>query len=377
MLAALLALTISARGDESAGYSYWLFDGKHIDRFVVTNCEVAVENGALRLVAGNGLVRSQQAYADFVLELQWRALNPDRYDSGIYFRAPLPAEGKPWPARYQANLLKGQEGNVGGLPGAKSAGLVKPGEWNHFRLTCIGDRAELEMNGQPAWKVAGLEARSGFIGLQAEVPGGGQFEFKDIRITELGYQALFNGRDLSGWEGGNGQAQDCWKVVDGLLMCTGQRGPWLRSKDQYGDFNLRLEYKLKPAGNSGVYVRVPENGDHRGREVGQNAAGVEIQILDDQAERYAGLKPYQFSASVYAIAPATMRVSLPAGSWNSLEIDCRGPRYRVIHNGHTVVDAAPEEFPELNNRLLKGYLGLQNHSEEVWFTNLRIGPAMP
>lgn len=189
--------------------------------------------------------------------------------------------------------------------------------------------------------------------------------------------SLFNGKDLTGWEGAGSDASACWMVEDGLLVCTGQKGPWLRSKEQYGDFNLRLEYKLKPGGNSGVYVRVPKDGDHRGRDLnGGKPSGVEIQILDDADPRYAKLKDYQYSGSVYAIAPAKQRVSLPAGSWNTLEINCLDSRYKITHNGTVIIDADEAEFPELKNRESKGYLGLQNHSEHVWFRNVRIGPAV-
>jgi hypothetical protein len=320
-------------------------------------------------------VRTDHRYGDFVLELDWKSHKPEKWDSGIYFRCELPAEGKPWPSRYQANLLQGQEGNVGGLTGATSAGLVKPGEWNHFKLTAVGTRAELEINGKPAWKADGLQSPTGYIGLQSEVPGGGVFEFRNIRVTELGSKTLFNGRDLAGWEGGGDDAAKCWNVEDGMIVCTGEKGPWLRSKDQFGDFNLRLEYKLKPGGNSGVYCRVPLDGNHHARK--DAPAGVEIQILDDASDRYRDLKPYQFCGSVYAIAPAEKHVGRTAGEWNTFEINCRGTAYRVSLNGVVVVDATDDKFPDLKQRQLRGYLGLQNHSEHVWFRNVRIGPALP
>jgi hypothetical protein len=69
---------------------------------------------------------------------------------------------------------------------------------------------------------------------------------------ESGYRPLFDGRTLAGWEGGGQPAEKCWKVEEGTIVCTGEKGPWLRSVEQFGDFNLRLEYKLKPGGNSGV-----------------------------------------------------------------------------------------------------------------------------
>lgn len=361
-----------ASAEEPPGYAAPLFDGQTLEGWKVTGCEAVVENGALLLKRGDGFVRTDHRYGDFILELDWKALAADKWDSGIYIRSDLPPEGKPWPGRYQVNLLKGGEGNLIGVKGAESIGLVKDGDWNHFKLTVIGLAASLEINGKPAWKADGLEAPSGYIGFQSEVPLGGQFLFKEIRITELGFKSLFNGTDLAGWEGAGSKAEECWKVESGELLCTGQKGPWLRSKAQHGEFNMRLEYKLKEGGNSGVYVRVPEDGNHHGPN-----SGVEIQILDDASPRYANLQPYQFSGSVYAVAPAREHVSLPPGKWNRLEINCKGTDYRVYHNGVLIVDAKLDDFPALKERRLEGFLGLQNHSEEVWFRRLRLGPPQP
>jgi len=378
-LVALACWATIARADESAGFRTSLFNGHDLDGWQVTGCDVAVEDGALVLNGGDGFVRADHEYRDFVLELEWRARKPADYDSGIYFRAEAPPKGSPWPSRYQVNLLEGKEGNVNGLAGAESKGLVKLGQWNRFKLTVLGDTAELEINGRRAWRVSGVEVGSGHVGLQSEVAKGGQFEFRDISITELDHRPLFNGRDLTGWEGAGADAAACWTVADGVLVCTGKPGPWLRSKSQYGDFNLRLEYLLKPGGNSGVYVRVPADGAHQGREAAEMAggklSGVEVQILDDASDRYRDIQPYQFCGSVYAIAPARKHVCRPPGHWNSLEIDCRGTAYRVVHNGELIVDAADDEFAELKRREIKGFFGLQNHSEEVQFRNLRIAAA--
>lgn len=165
-----------------------LFDGNTLKGWKVLRCEAEVDAGSILLKAGNGVVHTEDRYADFILELEWKALSPDQWDSGIYFRSELPGKGQPWPNRYQANLLKGQEGDVGGLKGAISKGLVKTGEWNKFRLTVVGAEAALEINGKPAWKASGLEAPDGYICLQSEVAGGGQFRFRNIRIADLGKQ---------------------------------------------------------------------------------------------------------------------------------------------------------------------------------------------
>lgn len=183
-----LAQDSSSPPQDSAGHGkefVSLFDGKTLDGWKVIGCEAEVQDGAIFLKGGNGVVRTERKYADFVLELDWKALKPDDWDSGIYFRTGDPKPGEPWPKMYQANLRKGMEGNVEELKAARSKGLTKPGEWNHFKLTVVGTKAELEINGKPAWKADGLKSPTGYIHLQAEIPGGGQFLFRNIRVLEL------------------------------------------------------------------------------------------------------------------------------------------------------------------------------------------------
>src|SRR5205814_9161410 len=142
-------------------------------------------------------------------------------------------------------------------------------------------------------------------------------------------------------------------------------------------FNLRLEYQVSAGGNSGVYVRVPADGNHHRENDQSPPAGFEVQILHDVSPQYQDLKDYQYSASVYDIAGAARRVSKPAGGWNTLEINARGRRIAVTQNGVVVVDLDEERFPLIKLRQLKGFLGLQNHSTLVKFRNLRIGAPLP
>ena len=163
-----------------------MFDGKSLDGWTVRTCEAVVDGGEILIKDGNGLLQTAKKYADFVMEFEWKALKDDKWDSGVYFRYDSVPEGKPWPPRYQVNLRKGQEGNVGGLAAATSTGLVKDGQWNAFKLTVRGAAVSLEINGKPAWSAEGLQGpAAGFISLQAEVPGGGQFRFRNLFITEL------------------------------------------------------------------------------------------------------------------------------------------------------------------------------------------------
>jgi len=182
-LSLLAAMGLSAFAADDAGKAVDLFNGKDLSGWKVIGCEAVVQDGAILIKAGNGLVQTERQYGDFVLEYDWKALAADNWDSGVYFRYTSVPKGRPWPNQYQANLRKGMEGNVDELPGAKSKGLTKAREWNHFKLTLQGDTAALEINGKPAWKAAGVKVREGYISLQAEVPGGGQFLFRNVRIT--------------------------------------------------------------------------------------------------------------------------------------------------------------------------------------------------
>ncbi|MFT7643506.1 MAG: hypothetical protein ACI9G1_005272, partial [Pirellulaceae bacterium] len=291
------------------------------------------------------------------------------YDSGIYFRCELPTE-RPFPNRYQINLRQNQQGKLL-VKGVESKNLAKPNQWNSFKLTAVGTTASLQVNGELAWETDQIEALDGYIAIQVEVPGGGQYEFRNLHITEKNYTSLFDGETLEHWAVVGNPAASCWSVDDGCIRCNGGKGNWLRSVKQFANFNLRLQYKLEEGGNSGVYIRVPESGNHHGKD-----AGIEVQVLDDAAERYKNLKPYQYSASLYAIAEATVRAARPAGQWNSLEINCNGDTYRIHQNGILVVDANLESHPNLAERLKEGYFGLQNHSTNVWYRNLRIGAAV-
>jgi hypothetical protein len=177
-------------GDSGKSARVALFDGKTLNGWTVLKCEATVDNGEILIVKGNGLVQTEKKYGDFILEWEWKPLRDKKWDSGIYFRYDSVPPNRPWPARYQANLMQGQEGNISDLPGAQSKGLIKPGDWNRFKLTVRGTKAALEINGTPAWEADGLgEPAEGYIALQAEVPGGGQHRFRNIYLTELGSAA--------------------------------------------------------------------------------------------------------------------------------------------------------------------------------------------
>lgn len=184
-----LSLALIGTGGSAAAEPVSLFDGRTLEGWDVRTCEAVVQDGAILLQAGNGLVQTAKQYRDFVLDYEWKALRDDNWDSGVYFRYDQVPAGRPWPPRYQVNLRKGMEGNLDGFPAGKNPIAIQAGDWNRFVLTVRGPTASLQVNGQAAWQVDGLEERDSHIALQAEVPGGGQFLFRNIRLTELGEQA--------------------------------------------------------------------------------------------------------------------------------------------------------------------------------------------
>ena len=181
-----LSLLTSCSIFEPADKRVSLFDGNSLDGWIVIKCEAAVDDGDILIVAGNGLIQTEKKYGDFILDFEWKALRDDKWDSGVYFRYDSVPENRPWPNRYQVNLQQGREGNVGNLKGANSKGHTKAGQWNIFKLKVRGTKASLDINGKAAWEADGLEGpEEGFIALQAEVPGGGQYRFRNIYLTEL------------------------------------------------------------------------------------------------------------------------------------------------------------------------------------------------
>jgi hypothetical protein len=377
-LAFLVPGPVTADDERAKGTDLELFDGESLAGWTIENdCEVVVDDGDLLLKSGDGWLRSNHEYTDFRLHVEWMALQEQAHDAGIYVRAAPGGKG-PFPKQgYQINLLEDQEGALIRFPGKTAAHLAKPaGEWNTFEIEVVGDRLTLHANGEKAYTAEGLEIPKGHVGFQVEVPKGGQYRIRNVRLTELTHRPLFDGDSFAGWIPSTGEAAQCWQVEDGQLVCTGEKGPWLRTEETFGDFNLRLRYQVAEGGNSGIYVRIPANGNHHHSDEKEPPAGFEVQVLDDNAEKYTKLKSLQFTGALYGIVGPSQRVARPAGTWNELEIDCKDSHVVVVHNGVRVVDATGEEHPALALRKVEGHLGLQNHSTVVRYRDLRIGPSM-
>jgi hypothetical protein len=164
---------------------------------------------------------------------------------------------------------------------------------------------------------------------------------------------------------------EAWGVERGLLVSFGHGGGWLGTARPYADFVLRLEFRLTPESNSGVYLRAPADNSHISR------TGIEIQLLDESHPRYKGIQPWQLTGAIYHVAPPEPGHLKPTGQWNAMEVQAQGPRVIVRLNGATVVDdrldAHPERAAEHTGlKRTEGLIGLQSHNGRVEFRNLRI-----
>ena len=193
-----------------------------------------------------------------------------------------------------------------------------------------------------------------------------------------GWQALFDGRTTGGWRGyRRGTIPDGWYADDGVFRREGKGGD-LMTVEQFADFELYLEWRLEPGGNSGIILRVSEKGEKSWH------SGPEMQILDDEAHQ-PGLKPKNACGALYNLVPVPEGVSSIIGEWNSVRIVVRGSSYRFWLNGIQTVDldlASPEgqrliaaskfgKFPGFGKEA-RGHIVLQDHGDKVEFRHVLI-----
>ncbi len=175
--------------------------------------------------------------------------------------------------------------------------------------------------------------------------------------VEQGFTPLFDGATMEGWQqaGPNG-----FSVVDGTLKSSGGMGLLWYTKKQFGDFVLKVEWKvLHIDDNSGVFLRFPDPGNDPWVAVDN---GYEVQIDDGGSPDGAMIHK---TGGIYSFAAPTKVATNPVGEWNLYEIHAVGQSYRVILNGDEVTDFTGE-------RSTKGYVGLQNHNGTVSFRNVKI-----
>ena len=448
LIIAALFITISSLAQTSAA-SGWqdLFNGKDLTGWkrLGGKAEYTVENGIIigRTVMNsrNTFLVTEKEYGDFILEadvwvedeegnagIQTRShFNPEAFngEGRVYGRQ---CEVDPTPRRWTGGIY--DEGRRDWLypmqlnPAAQN--VYKKGEYNHFKIECIGNEMKTWVNGiATAYVVDTLDAK-GFIGLQVHAinspdHAGKKVGFKNVRIKTTGlvpapfppnvyvanfvpnsltayekkdgWQLLFDGKTNKGWKSakGNNFPEQGWKIENGamnVMASTGgesTNGGDIITNDQFAAFDLSFEFKLTPGANSGVkyFVTLAEASSG-------SAIGLEYQILDDTLHPDAkmGRNGNRTLASLYDLIKAEKqkRFLRSIDKWNFARIIVY-PNNKVEHylNGVKVLEyiRGSKEYRDLVaiskyvvwknfGEAPKGHILLQDHGNAVAYRSIKI-----
>lgn len=201
---------------------------------------------------------------------------------------------------------------------------------------------------------------------------------------------LFDGQNLEAWE----FAPGAWGIEeDGSLVCRmesseGDDGTvktrsmgYIWTKEDFGDFELSLSYKISEGANSGVFYRaVKSDPVHR---------GFEVQLMDDPGyqKTHGPLDAKKLNGSFYEGKAPEAEAAKPVGEWNTLVLRCEGSRQTCHLNGVKVFDVDVNDWPEagknpdgttnkfkvaIKDKPRAGRIGLQNHGQVFWFKDIRV-----
>ncbi|MEO2064156.1 MAG: DUF1080 domain-containing protein [Christiangramia sp.] len=208
------------------------------------------------------------------------------------------------------------------------------------------------------------------------------------QTTKEEWKDLFNGENLEGWKAYNKDSiSSQWRVEDGALVFTPAEerngAENLISKEEFENFELKIDWKISEGGNSGIMWAVQED-----EKYGEPyLTGPEIQVLDDERHPDAKNGPNRLSGSLYDMVPPAKNVVNPAGVWNQevIHIDHQKNEGWVELNGERIVEfpVNGEGWNELvqNSKFAswdafaketKGHLALQDHGHAVSFKNIKI-----
>lgn len=352
-----------------------------------------VKDGLLVFTGHGDNLCTIKQYGNFEMYVDWKIT--EKGDAGIYLR------GSPqvqiWDtSRREVGAQVGSGGLYNNQKNSSKPLVVADnaiGQWNQFHIIMKGDKVSVYLNGVLVTDQVTLEnywdrSLPIFVKEQIELQAHGTYvAYRNIFIRELppetatalsieeqkeGFHSLFDGSNLDQWMGNKA----AYQIKDGVIEVVPNKGSGgnLYTKEEYANFIYRFEFQLTPGANNGIGIHAPPTGD---------AAyyGMEIQVLDNEATKYAGLQPYQYHGSVYGIAPAKRGYLLPTGQWNQEEIVVQGNRIRVILNGTIINEVDIKEVSKNGTMdhkehpgLLKtmGHIGFLGHGDILRFKNIRI-----
>ncbi len=352
----------------------------------------SVKDGCIYFNGEGDNLCTRKMYGDFEMLVDWKISKNG--DSGIYLR------GTPQVQIWDTSRVDvGAQVGSGGLYNNQknpSKPLVLAdnaiGDWNTFRIKMVDDRVTVYLNGvlvvdsvvlENYWDRSIPIFKSEAIELQAH---GTDLAFRNLFVKELnadqvrlsadeeadGFKLLFNGKNLDNWIGNKFD----YAADNGLLVVSPREGNHgnLFTEKEYSDFIFRFEFQLTPGANNGLGIHAPLEGDAA-------YLGKELQILDNTADIYKDLQPYQYHGSVYGIIAAKRGFLKPVVEWNSEEVIVKGDDIKITLNGTVILEGNMKEaskngtvdhkdHPGLLRH--KGYIGFLGHGSELKFRNIRI-----
>ncbi len=356
-----------------------------------------VSNGELLFLGKGDNLATTKDYGDIEMWVDWKIYDDGHKDgdAGIYLR------GTPQVQIWDTSRVKsGAQVGSGGLYN-NQVHVSKPlavadnqlGEWNTFYIKMVDDKVTVYLNGVLVTDNVVLEnfwdrSLPIFAKEQIELQAhGSRISYRDIYIRELesnepyqltadekkeGFEILFDGTSMDKW---TGNTKD-YQIENGEMVIRPSQGSGgnLYTKDEFSDFVFRFEFKLTTGANNGLGVRAPLEGDAAYR-------GIEVQILDNDADIYKNLKVYQYHGSLYGILSAKRGYLKPVGEWNYQEVQVKGDHFKVILNGTVILDGSIADAKK-NGTLdgldhpgmfrKSGYIAFLGHGSEVYFKNIRI-----
>jgi hypothetical protein len=205
-----------------------------------------------------------------------------------------------------------------------------------------------------------------------------------------GVVLLFDGKTTGLWRGyGKADFPKSWVINDNAIQCLGSgkgeagQGGDIITKEKFKNFELSLEWKISEGGNSGIFYLAQEI---PGEPIWKSAP--EMQVLDNAKHPDArlGVDGNRQAGSLYDLIPAKPQNARPAGEWNTVKIVVY--RGTVVHyqNGVQVLEyhlwtddwkkmCANSKFKDFNyfvDTAPEGFIGLQDHGDDVWYRNIKI-----
>ena len=228
-----------------------------------------------------------------------------------------------------------------------------------------------------------------------EKTGSNQLTKKEV---EEGWQLLFTGENMDQWRGYcMDEVPSAWSADSGAIHLQGSgkgeagatNGGDIITKKKYSNFELSLEWKISEGGNSGIFYLAQEKcGNDSVEWEPIYKSSPEMQVLDNERHPDAklGKDGNRKAGSLYDLIPAVPQNAKAAGEWNKVVITVY--KGTVIHNmnGENVVeyhlwtddwkkmcaDSKFADWPDFINTAEEGYIGLQDHGDEVWYRNIKI-----